>query len=182
LAILLSHELAQKRAAFKHHLTDAHLKGIGSVAVRAGMLDVFIESSVEKAAIHLPKILREKASAFSTPQKIDLLGQLLTERMPADAKEIRELISRVHATRSERDDVIHRLWAATEDPNIKALWAQKDGKKIVKRRVTEQYLVGLAERLTDLIFEISAWKMKKLPEPFPLPLARLGKLPAKQPD
>jgi hypothetical protein len=95
--------------------------------------------------------MEKSICALSVPKKIDLIGEWLIRDLPQWEEDVQKFISSVHATRSERDDVIHRSWHKTDKDDVKQLFDHRlPGPKALKRQVTPQYLLDLGERFLGL--------------------------------
>ena len=140
------------------HLLDEHLIGIGYIAIRAGQLDAHIERTIDDTTPQFPASIAKMLVALSVPKKIDLIGEWLKTDLTQRKREISEFISTIHATRSERDDVVHRTWERTDAADEKLLVDRRGGKVTPKRKVTAKYLLGLADRLLELALKLDEWR------------------------
>jgi hypothetical protein len=151
---------AQRRKAFKLALDDDHLISIGQVALRAGMLDNLIDLSAEQLIQRHSPIIRKELSKFTTVKKIDLIKEALTQEMPECSNAIAEFFVELNSARSERNEIVHRTWRATDTPEVKALVKVKHkGPEEHVRSVTAKGMIVLADRLLDLAIELGDWKM-----------------------
>jgi hypothetical protein len=151
----------ERRKSVRLHLEEEHLIAVGHVAIRAGMLDKMIEMTAEQIIIQLPKTLREEAFRLSTGKKLQLIKDALIDDMPESQCAIAEFISEISSARSERNDIIHRIWRSTEAADTKELVVLRRGapEKAI-RRVTAKSMMALATRMIDLTFEMADWKVR----------------------
>ena len=164
----------------KLHLSDEQLIAIGQVAVRSAELDMAIEATMALLCNMMPQLMIDKISKFSTPKKLDLIGAYFTLHLPKKTKELKEFISAVHGARGERDDVIHRMWLESDNPDIKELWMLAKWPKFKhKRSVTAAWLRGLADRMDRFVWTMNDWYLEAMKEASAHPSQRnalLGKL------
>jgi hypothetical protein len=151
---------AQRRKPFELALLDDHMIAIGQVALRGGMLDNLIDLTAEQLIQRHSPIIRKELSKFTTAKKIDLIREALTQDMPESSNAIAEYIGELYSARSERNEIVHHTWRATDTPEVKALVKVKHkGPEELVRRVTVKGMIGLADRLLDLAIELGDWKM-----------------------
>ena len=151
----------RRRESVKLHLLDDHLIAIGHIAVRAAILDEMIVLTAGQVIRNYPKTLREEAEQFSTPKKIKLIKDALIEDIPESEHAILEFITEVESARYERNDIIHRIWRATEAPEIKELVRLQLGQPERSiRRVSTRGMMALATKMIDLTFELADWKTR----------------------
>ena len=151
----------QRRESVKLHLQKEHLIAVGHVAIRASMLDKMIEMTAEQIIFQYPKTLREEALRFSTNKKLQLTRDDLIKDMPDSEHAIAEFISEVASARSERNDIIHRIWRSTEAVDTKELVELRRGEpEKTIRRVSTKSMMALANRIIDLTFELADWKVR----------------------
>jgi hypothetical protein len=151
----------RRRELVKLHLLDEHLIAIGHIGVRAAVLDEMIVLTAGQVIRNYPKTLREEADLFSTPKKLRLIKDALIEDMPESKHAISEFISDIEAVRYERNDIMHRIWRATEAPEIKELVQLQLGEPEKSiRRVSSTGMMSLANKMVDLTFELADWKTR----------------------
>ncbi len=151
---------AQRRKAFELALLDDHLIAIGQVALRGGMLDNLIELTAEQLIRRHSPIIRKELSKFTTAKKIDLIKEALTQDMPESSNAIAEFFGELYSARSERNEIVHRTWRATDTPEVKALVKVKHNEPEEHvRSVTPKGMIALADRLLNLAIELGDWKM-----------------------
>ena len=81
--------------------------------------------------------------------------------MPESEHAISEFISEIETARYERNDIIHRVWRATEAPEIKELVQLRLGQsERTIRRVSPTSMMAVATRMIDLTFELADWKTR----------------------
>jgi hypothetical protein len=150
----------RRRELVKTHLLDEHLIAIGHVAIRAAVLDITIEHTVDAIELAYPEIVRREVKALSTPDKLKLIKQVLQSEMPGHENGIGEFVSEVNGARDERNAIIHRLWSnIAGSPEEKALVDPRRLTTAAPRKVTAKSMRNLATRMIDLTFELSDWKM-----------------------
>jgi hypothetical protein len=150
----------QRREAFRLPLLDDHLIAIGQVALRGGMLDNLIELTAEQLIRRHSPMVRKELGKFTTAKKIDLIKEALTQDMPESSNAIAEFFGELYSTRSERNEIVHRTWRATDTPEVKALVKVKHNEPEEHvRSVTAKGMSALADRLLDLAIELGDWKM-----------------------
>jgi hypothetical protein len=140
---------------------DEHLIAVGHVAVRAGMLDKMIEMTAEQVFLQYPKTIRKEGLRFSTPKKLQVVQDALVQELAESEHAISEFIQEVDAARSERNDIIHKIWRGTEAVDTKELVEMRRGEPEKSiRRVTAKSMMALATKMIDLTFEMADWKMR----------------------
>jgi len=81
--------------------------------------------------------------------------------MPESEHAISEFVSEVDAARYERNDIMHRIWRATDAPEIKELVEIRLGEpEKTVRKVSAPSMMALATKMIDLTFEMADWKMR----------------------
>lgn len=137
---------AQRRNAFRLALDDDHLIAIGQVALRAGMLDNLIDLTAEQLIQRHSPIIRKELSKLTTAKKIGLIQEALTQDMPESSNAIAEFFGELYSARSERNEIVHNTWRATDTPEVKALVKVKHkGPEEHVRSVTAKGMIALAE-------------------------------------
>jgi hypothetical protein len=148
---------AQRRKAFKLALLDDHLIAIGQVALRRGMLDNLIDLTAEQLIQRHSPIIRKELSKFTKAKKIDLIKEALTQDIPESSNAIAEFFGELYSARSERNEIVHRTWQATDTPEVKALVKVKHNEPEEHvRSVTTKGVIALAHRLLDLAISNNA--------------------------
>ncbi len=151
----------RRRESMKLHLLDEHLIAVGHVAVRAGMLDKMIEMTAEQVLLQYPKTIQKEGLKFSTPKKLQIVEDALVHELGDSKHAIAEFIREVSAARSERNDIIHKIWRSTEAVDTKELVDMRRGEPEKPiRRVTAKSMMALATRMIDHTFEMADWKMR----------------------
>src|SRR5438067_1540724 len=108
---------------------------------------------------HSP-IIGKELSKFTTAKKIGLIQEALTQDMPESSNAIAEFFGELYSARSERNEIVHNTWRATDTPEVKALVKVKHkGPEEHVRSVTAKGMITLADRLLDLAIELGDWKM-----------------------
>lgn len=133
---------------------------MGHVAVRAAMLDKLIALTAKQITRKYSELVRKKIDEFSQPQRILLIKETLLADLPQFQNAIAEFVSEIFANRTERNDVMHRIWRQSENPETMVLVEVSHGapEKEV-RRVSAKTMRALADRILDLAIELSDWKM-----------------------
>lgn len=148
----------QRKELSKLHVQEDHLIGIGCVAIRAAALDATIELKAGEFSHAYPKTVMQQIGKLSTPQKINFIKECLERELPEHRQALSEFISEIHATRSERDDVIHRIWMPGETDDEKILMDTRSGRQNTRpRRATAAWLRKLENRLVALFWELQDW-------------------------
>lgn len=124
------------------------------------MMDKLIDMTADQVIRRFPAVVQRHLGELTTPQRLELIKENLIKAMPEYKNAILEFTGAVASARQERNDVIHGLWRSTDDPTIKSIVEiTHDAPERVKRRVTEKWLMALANRLLDLAIELGDWKM-----------------------
>ncbi len=110
-----------RRALVKTHLEDSHLVAIGHVAIRAAALDFLIGVTAKQVAVTYPEMIRKHVNGLSEPKKLSLISEVLSAELPGHKWAIAAFVSDVMDARTERNDIMHRLWKETESAEIKEL-------------------------------------------------------------
>jgi hypothetical protein len=144
----------------KLHLLESHLIGIGHVAVRAATLDVMVEATAEiLARWRIVPMLKSKIRNLPTREKLEFIKETFAAAIPTSKHAIAEFTSDVHAALNERNDIIHRIWEGSDDPNVKILAEIRDWMPSkAPKRVTDKTLMALAMRMIDLVWELQDWR------------------------
>jgi hypothetical protein len=150
----------RRRQAYKLHLQNEHLIAIGHVAVRAAMLDKLIELTAKQITKKYSELVRKEIDKFSQAQNIYLIKEALSSDLPQFQNAISEFVSEIFATRTERNDVMHRIWRQSENPETMVLVeVSHSGPEKEVRRVSAKSMRALADRILDLAIELGDWKM-----------------------
>jgi hypothetical protein len=150
--------MRRRRELVKSHLLNEHLIAIGNVALRSAMLDTMIDFTIEALSKAYPKLLRDFSLRSPAPQKLELIAQELTKRLPEHESAIDEFIGEIRKAREERADVIHRVWGTTDTDHEKVLIDPRHWKLRPPKRTTANKMMELATRMIDLTFELVDWK------------------------
>jgi hypothetical protein len=128
--------------------------------VRAAMLDKLIDLTAKQITRNYSELVRKEIEKFSQPQNVYLIKEALLADLPQFQNAISEFISEIFATRTERNDVMHRIWRQSENPETMVLVevSHSDPEKEV-RRVSAKSMRALADRMLDLAIELGDWKM-----------------------
>jgi hypothetical protein len=110
----------QRREAIRLLLIDDHLIATGQVALRGGVLDNLIELTAEQLILRRSPIVRKELAKFTTAKKIDLINEALTQDMPESSNAIAEYFGELYSARSERNEIVHRTWRATDTSECSA--------------------------------------------------------------
>jgi hypothetical protein len=136
------------------------LIAIGHVAVHAAMLDKLIELTAKQITRRYSELVRKEVEKFSQAQNIYLIKEALLADLPQFQHAISEFVSEIFAARTERNDVMHRIWRQSENPETMVLVEMSHrGPEREVRRVSAKGMRLLADRILDLAIELGDWKM-----------------------
>jgi hypothetical protein len=68
-----------RRRAFELHLQDDQLIAVGHVAIRSAMLDKLIDLTFQQIIRHYPETLRNELDKLSSPKRIKVIQDDLTQ-------------------------------------------------------------------------------------------------------
>lgn len=152
-------ERDRRRDLVKLHLSAEFLVAIGTIAVRAAILDAKIEMLLQLMARAYPKTVQQRADSLSTEQKLQVIKETLVRDLPRHKHAISEFVSEVAAARLERHAIIHSIWGKTDTEAAKNLLDYRVWKVArPTKRVTVASMMNLATQMIDLSFEFSDWQ------------------------
>jgi hypothetical protein len=97
-------------------LPDAHRDALASVTLRSAELDHLLELAINSALVDSQRTAKFLLANVSGERIVNLLRALLVDRFPEEEAAIEAMIARVGECRRERNELIHWIWKANDDP------------------------------------------------------------------
>jgi hypothetical protein len=132
-------------------LPDEFHFAIASVAARAAQLDHHIEQAISQALMDRCQTSRFLLSNVSPDRLVDLLRCLLVDVLPLEEVHIKSLFEKIKQARQSRNEIMHWLWAQTDDPNriTMARIRPHEATKTVKKTVAQ--IQSIADSMLDAV-------------------------------
>lgn len=152
-------------------ISKAHLEAIGCVATNWSVLELVIEFCIFEIAEILPQLGRSLTTHMGITQRLDALLSLVNEQIPdtalqADIKKLNKIIRRETegkpSLQSERNRVIHSIWADIPQPDKAAAvrWRAYGKVTVYVSSITPEEILDIARQIVAVSTEIEEWQIR----------------------
>lgn len=150
-------------------LADEHHYAITAVATRSGQLDAHIEMSIAVILQHagFEKAAQNVLKNMNGDRYVNLLRDLLLDRLPNLAGEIDTAFSEIGRLRTERNEILHWLYGKAEDPAHARSSFFRPFRGYKEKIRTAQQIQDIADQLLKQVLLVSEWMNLAVGLPWP---------------
>jgi hypothetical protein len=132
-------------------LSDDHHTAITSLALRVSQLEHHLEFLIWSMMIRQSNAAQVILKTMNADKIVMLAEALLNDAFPLDSDAIKKLFTDIRATRTERNEILHWLWAKTEDDLVAKHASIRPFREERSKTKTAQQISDSAQLALDLI-------------------------------
>jgi hypothetical protein len=137
-------------------LPDEHHYAITSVVARAAQLDHSIMYAVMAQLVRQQELGKWLLLNVDINRLVNALHAALRDNFPTETEQMDSLVQRVKAARSERNDIMHWLWGASDDDTLFMQTMRPYKNEPPPKRKTAKDIYALAAELLNLTAALNA--------------------------